>query len=265
MMRAAAGALLLVMGGCATMEEVDQLRRRTVLLETRVQELESKQQSRGEQLEAAIESSSKKASAEARAIRETVASMGARQDSLGDRVTVLESRAADVNTTASRFSANAQRIDSLEATLTDLQAKLTEMEKSRAAAPATGAADDAALYQKALELFNAGKYDEATAGFEHLLRARPDSKYVSNAHFWIGESHFRKEKYLDALRRYTTVLKEYPESPKFCAAGLKSGLALEKIGEAKQARVFYNQVVQKCREQDPPVFAEAERRLKENP
>jgi tol-pal system protein YbgF len=254
----ALGAAALV-SGCATMDEVDQLRNRTTQLETRLAESESRLQSTAEQYQAAQVAMS----AEQRAIRETLAALGARHDGVNQRVGILEGRSEDVQSSAGRLNMSAARLAGMEETLVQMQQRLNQLESaatSPTAAAPTGGGSEAALYQKALQAHNQGKIDAARDDFRTLLRQRPDSTYASNALFWIGEGFFTQKKYMEAVQQYMEVIQKHPRSNKVCAATYKAGMALEELKEKQKAGVFYQQVIDQCAAS--PQAPEAARRKK---
>jgi len=61
-------------------------------------------------------------------------------------------------------------------------------------------------YNRGLELFNEGKYDEAIELLKKSLTLTYDKMLVANARYWIGEGYYRKRNYEEALSNYRTFL-----------------------------------------------------------
>jgi len=61
-------------------------------------------------------------------------------------------------------------------------------------------------YNRGLELFNEGKYDESIELLKKSLTLTYDKTLVANARYWIGEGYYRKRNYEEALSNYRTFL-----------------------------------------------------------
>ncbi len=259
----AVAVIALSVNACATMAETDELRNRATLLEARMTELQSQTASQAEEANTVAKTAAEKMSAEARAIRESLAGLGARVDSLGNRVMVLEGRTEEVQTSAGKVSAASARLSQMEADQTRLaeviarlEQRIAEMEGAKKEAAEI---DDAGIYKTSLQAHNAGRYAEAREGFARILESRPDSTYAANALFWMGEGFYKEEQYDDALEQYMVVIQKHASSDKVCPSLLKAGITLEQRKEDQKARVFYRQVVERCAES--PQVEEARRRL----
>jgi tol-pal system protein YbgF len=257
-------AAVAFMAGCASAAEFRALELKVSQLERRQAENEDRERRSRDELAAA-------GSAEDKAIRRDVAMLGARQDAVSQRVVVLEGKTDEAQSTAGKVSINAERLQTIENeqiklkdAAAQLDTRVAAMEKvivgGGAPAPAKAPIDDEAMYKEALAAHNAGEFARAREGFERLLREAPDSKFASNAVFWLGEGYFKEKRYPEAMERYTAVIEKYPDSNKRCSAILKLGVALEQLGEKQKAKTFYTEVTKKCA--DAPEAQEAARRLK---
>jgi tol-pal system protein YbgF len=93
---------------------------------------------------------------------------------------------------------------------------------------------------KALILWTAGSYGEGlefleqknyTAGLEtftKFVKHNPSSKYVADAHYWIGECYYALGKYDDAFEAFGRVGREYPNSERVPASYRMLALAMAK-------------------------------------
>jgi tol-pal system protein YbgF len=252
----------MVLGGCATAGEVDSLRTRVTLLESRLADAENRNKT-------AHQAAAEKAEVDNKALRRDLAMVGARQDAIQQRVQVLEGRTEEVQTSAGKMNFNALRLVQIEEEQlkikdqsSQLDMRLAAMEKvltQGAPAPAKSF-DDEAAYKVALAKHNAGEYKGSRELFEKMLREKPDSKLASNAVFWLGEGFYKEKSYEEALRRYTNVVEKYPDSNKRCSSLLKIAIVLEELGEKQKAQPFYAEVTKSCA--DTPEAQEAAKRQK---
>ena len=128
-----------------------------------------------------------------------------------------------------------------------------------------------AHYDFAKRLFDDKKFADAAEAFDLFLTRHAKVKdLVDNAAFWKAESFYQlasaapdkagKEKaYKQAILSYQRVL-ESPSSEKGDGALFKIGLAFEALGFDEEARVFYDELLQKYPKS--PLAKEAKKRLK---
>lgn len=99
------------------------------------------------------------------------------------------------------------------------------------------------LYAAGRQLFDAADYAGARGAFEEFLKRYPESKECDNAHFWIGETYYREERYEKAILEYQNVIDKYPGTNKMPAALLKQGMAFNKIKDDINARLVLKRLV----------------------
>ncbi|HSQ49672.1 MAG TPA: tetratricopeptide repeat protein, partial [Nitrospiraceae bacterium] len=80
-------------------------------------------------------------------------------------------------------------------------------------------------YERLLALFRDGDLDGARQGFATFLRDYENSDLAPNARYWLGESHYGKKDYKQAIDSYDRVELDFPQSEKVPAAILKKGYA----------------------------------------
>ncbi|MGL6518346.1 tol-pal system protein YbgF [Aeromonas caviae] len=196
--------------------------------------------------------------------------------SLEDRVALLE------RTLNARLRLQAelqQQVDSLQGEVSELRGQLEQqtyqMEQSQerqrqlyqeldkvansqpAAAPATPAAtppaaaanystnqDENQAYDAAVNMVLKEKnYDKAIPAFEGFIKQFPNSSYVPNAHYWLGQLMFNKGDRAGAASQFSTVANKYSKSPKRADALLKLGMLAQLDGKKAEAKAFYEQVI----------------------
>jgi tol-pal system protein YbgF len=102
---------------------------------------------------------------------------------------------------------------------------------------------DKTEYERLLALFRDGDLDGAQQGFAAFLRNYESSDLAPNARYWIGEAHYGKKDYRQAIDSYDRVELDFPQSEKVPAAILKKGYAYLAMKDKKRASSAFKQVV----------------------
>jgi tol-pal system protein YbgF len=98
-------------------------------------------------------------------------------------------------------------------------------------------------YERLLALFRDGDLDGARQGFAAFLRDHENSDLSPNARYWLGEAHYGKKDYKQAIDSYDRVELDFPQSEKVPAAILKKGYAYLAMKDKKRASSAFKQVV----------------------
>ena len=112
-----------------------------------------------------------------------------------------------------------------------------------AAAPPRPTGSDQQNYQAAFDLISARKYEEAGRAFETFLVQFPTSPLADNAQYWLGETHYVRGQFNDALPAFRKVLEKYPQSAKLPDALLKVGYCQIELGDRNAARTSLQEVM----------------------
>jgi tol-pal system protein YbgF len=100
------------------------------------------------------------------------------------------------------------------------------------------------LYSQAYADYARGNYDVAIQGFTQYQRnPAAASDLLDNAQYWIGESHYGKKNYGEAIAAWDALFRDYPASDKLPDARVKKGMALEKMGRRRDALREYRYVM----------------------
>ena len=102
---------------------------------------------------------------------------------------------------------------------------------------------DKVEYERILAYFKEGNLDGSRDGFSAFLAEYPNSDLAPNARYWLGESHYGKKDYKQAIDSYDRVELDYPQSEKVPAAILKKGFAYLALKDKKRASSAFKQVV----------------------
>ena len=100
-------------------------------------------------------------------------------------------------------------------------------------------------YMKAFGLFSANNYEAAADAFVSFIKAHPQSEYVANAHFWLGECYVALRRYPQAIEAFRTVTERFPQGQKAPDALLRIGLVHESAKEPAKAHAAFREVVEK--------------------
>jgi tol-pal system protein YbgF len=110
-------------------------------------------------------------------------------------------------------------------------------------APPRPTGSDQQNYQAAFDLISARKYEDAAAGFERFLVNFPTSPLADNAQYWLGETHYVRGQFNEALLAFRKVLEKYPQSAKLPDALLKVGYCQIELGDRSGARTSLQEVM----------------------
>lgn len=86
------------------------------------------------------------------------------------------------------------------------------------------------------------KYDQAIQAFQDFIKNYPNSDYQSNAHYWLGQLNYNKNRKNEASYYFAIVTKNYPKSPKAPEALLKIGIIFQETQRKDQAKMIYQQI-----------------------
>lgn len=90
-------------------------------------------------------------------------------------------------------------------------------------------------YQEARQAYKSTNYIEAIQQFETLLSSDTQHTLSDNCQYWIGESHYAKGNYQQAILSFEKVF-TFPQSNKNDAAQLKLGLCYMRLDEISKAK-----------------------------
>lgn len=99
-------------------------------------------------------------------------------------------------------------------------------------------------YDKAIRLvMEDRRYDAAIPEFRSFIKQFPDSSYVPNAHYWLGQLLYAEGDFSAAKQEFSTVAERYPDSNKRADSLLKLGIVAQQQGEKELARSYFDKVI----------------------
>jgi tol-pal system protein YbgF len=133
--------------------------------------------------------------------------------------------------------------DSLSAQAEGVTSAAETEESPRPQVSQSSERSDKLEYERLLALFRDGDLDGARQGFAAFLSDYENSDLSPNARYWLGESHYGKKDYRQAIDSYDRVELDFPKSEKVPAAILKKGYAYLAMKDKKRASSAFKQVV----------------------
>jgi len=106
------------------------------------------------------------------------------------------------------------------------------------------ALSESQAYDRALGLVLKGKqYDKAIVEFEKYLIDFPQSSYVPNVHYWLGQLLFTKGDKAKAQTQFEALVNKFPQSSKRSDALVKLGQIALDVNNPVLAKSLYNNVL----------------------
>jgi tol-pal system protein YbgF len=88
-----------------------------------------------------------------------------------------------------------------------------------------------------------GNYDLAVQGFKNYQVRFPNAANIPDAHYYLGDSYYQLERYLEAVAEYQVVIREHASSRFAPPAYLKAGFCYEKLGESQLSERSFRELI----------------------
>jgi tol-pal system protein YbgF len=141
------------------------------------------------------------------------------------------------------------KLEQVETRQRNLYQLIDELDKSATPQVATPVdtgvqTDEKVAYQKAVDLVLVNKdFEQAITAFEAFIIDYPQSSYIANSYYWLGQLLYKEKKRSEARAAFLTVAEKYPESNKRPDSLYKIGFIDEYLGNVESAKIFYTKVV----------------------
>lgn len=99
-----------------------------------------------------------------------------------------------------------------------------------------------AAYESAFVRLRAQDYAGAQSGFDAFIKAHPDHALVPNALYWLGETYYVRNDFVQATRIFAESYQKYPKGSKAPDSLLKLGMSLAAQGKTADACVALGQL-----------------------
>lgn len=100
-------------------------------------------------------------------------------------------------------------------------------------------------YESGYAFYRANSYQNAINAFQEFLKKFPDSIFVPNVHFWMGDSYFALKDYKNSLTSYQLLIDKYSYSPKTPDAMLAAANCRQQLKSVKAAKKTLKQLIAK--------------------
>lgn len=161
-----------------------------------------------------------------------VATIGSKVDQVATELQAVKENLAELTVRFGRLEQ--QMVDTANAVKT-LQAP-PPPPGSGTQAPAAGEVSSETLYQNALRDKQGGNFDLALREFNEYLGAFGNTELAPNAQYYIGEIHYLRDNFEEAVKAFDLVLEKYPENSKTPDAHYMKGMALVRMGQRNKGR-----------------------------
>jgi cellulose synthase operon protein C len=116
-----------------------------------------------------------------------------------------------------------------------------------------------ALYERGWALQNLGRFDEATAEYQRVLKKLGDSKAESGARaqFMIGQIQFQQKNHAEAVKSFYLVFYQYPFPQWQADAAFEAAKCFEALHKKSQAIKQYQELIEKFPQSDKVTAAKS--------
>jgi tol-pal system protein YbgF len=96
--------------------------------------------------------------------------------------------------------------------------------------------DEKRLYEEAMAVLRKGEFDKAGAALLAFQRRYPASGYAESVQFWLGNAHYAKREYKDAIASFRALVNNAPDNPRAAEALLAIANCQVELKDTKSAR-----------------------------
>ena len=97
-------------------------------------------------------------------------------------------------------------------------------------------------YDFAYSLLLRRRFDEASAALTKFISQHGDHPLSSNAHYWLGETYFVRDRYQEAITAFLEGYEKFPQGQKAPDNLLKLGVSLARLGDNNEACAAFDQL-----------------------
>jgi tol-pal system protein YbgF len=97
-------------------------------------------------------------------------------------------------------------------------------------------------FNHAFALVKQGNYAAAETALRAFLQQHPNEPLAANAQFWLGETYFARNQFMEAASAFAEGYKRYPRGPKAAEELLRLGMSLARAEQKQNACVAFTQL-----------------------
>ncbi len=106
-------------------------------------------------------------------------------------------------------------------------------------------ADEKRLYDEAFAFIRSGDFAGAVAAFSAFSRRYPASGYLDSVHFWLGNAHYGKREYKEAIGSFRAFIIAAPDHARVPEAMLAVANCQAEMKDSKAARATLAELVKR--------------------
>lgn len=149
------------------------------------------------------------------------------------------------------------------ATLTDRVTQLEQRNREQAELAQKEAEKPKATYEMAKSQYDAGQFEEAAETLRAVLKnVPPRSEEAKKAQFLLADSFFASKEYATAALEFSDFKKNYPKDGWIPMATYRQANCFRAMGKMKEARLFYQELLDKFPKSSLVAKAKKEMKLK---
>ncbi len=103
--------------------------------------------------------------------------------------------------------------------------------------------DGAESYNKIFPLVRNKNYSQAIDAYKAFIATYPQSKFIANSHYWLGQVYFVQGRLEDAVIPFQTVLDKYPDFTKSADAMLKLAIIKSSLDDKATAVALFQRII----------------------
>jgi tol-pal system protein YbgF len=221
--------LILLLAGCASSGEVDQLRRRVMMNDQELGQFKTETSQKMGSLTRDMDN-----------LRKQLLAMNASTDEREDKNKVLLGKIDELQ-------------HQLDSYWRETKSELASIKKGGIAnsgslpkVTAPRERDEAAEgpYKEAFDTFHKGMYNDSAQKFSSFVEAYPKSSLVPNALFWLGESYMMQRDYDKAILNFQELLDKFPKSDMAPKALLSQADAFAGLKDKKSSVTILKKIIE---------------------
>jgi tol-pal system protein YbgF len=230
----------LVLGGCVTSYEGQQMRDQIEQVRNMSQANEQKAAELAKQMDSQLKRLKEVVNEATNVVTRNSADVGGKVDKLVQDMAQLTGRIDDLQHSNDALTKQFQ--DYRAASDTKLES-LTNTMTAAKTPPVPETAD--ALYAEADKRLQAAQFVDARRLFEAFINRYPTDARAAKAQFNIGEAYAGEKRYANAIGAYTKVVDNFPKADVVPDAMYKNGIAFYQLKYCSDAKVYFQELLKR--------------------
>ncbi|QER41253.1 tol-pal system protein YbgF [Thermodesulfobacterium sp. TA1] len=99
------------------------------------------------------------------------------------------------------------------------------------------------LYNRAFDLYQQKKFDEAITAFKEYIQKYPKGKFLAQSYYWLGEIYYNKKAYEDAILSFQKVIETPGPATLKSSAMYKQALSFKALGDKDAYTILLKRIV----------------------